>query len=538
MQAAARWLDVDVAARVGWTVSVAVLLVYVVCALRATGRSAPETAGPPPRRLVAAAFGVFALAVATRWWFAPRMFGSWYFSDDAFDSCVMPLQLARGEPIWGGGTNYLTYLAYLGAYRLLGFAPSVGRLVNILVFAAAVAVFHPAVALAFGRDVARFMSLVLLGASGFFVHSVFPTAITFSLLPVALVVAILLRPIGPRSAAALGPILGASCFLYPAAPVTGAAVVGFHGLLCRDAWSRRARVAALGGAAIAGVGVWLARRLGPGSQALTQWGGGFLTISRVPEATAAVFQDLFWSSTTWNTFNLTAPYIDAGLQGFLLVACLAALPFRGGRWGHRHAWTCICLGATLATILITGMGGPYPGVRRAFSALPLLALVAALGWQALRETAPRRIVNALTVLAFATVALQSAAIVRSWPLSGRSPFMEAVRNVFELGDQRVRDVLLLAYQVDQYRAQHYRCALELDDDLRRHFGTVHIVEAGALRDSVPLPQPFVLFANQVFEAERLEHAFGRLPTRAVVRQPEPGVRADQLVAFYEFGEGS
>ena len=220
------------------------------------------------------------VALASRYWASRVAFGEWYAGGEIFDSCVDPLQLIEGEPIHWGGTNYLTYLIYYAVYQIFGFSPAVARMTNAVVFSVSLVVLHHALVPKLGRRVAWFVSGMLLSSSAFVVHSVYATAITFSLLPTAILIFLLARPLTTWSTAVLGPVLVMGLFLYPAAFLTGAPLVLFHAVLCRREWRWRHRLAGLGGLAVAGATAWLVRSWLDGRASRPQFGGGSFVLER------------------------------------------------------------------------------------------------------------------------------------------------------------------------------------------------------------------------------------------------------------------
>jgi len=140
--------------------------------------------------------GIFLIVLLVRLYSAKLMYGSWFIQDDAFDSCIDPFQLLLGENIWGDGTNYLTYIFYLLAYKIFGYSLIASYSVNVVIFSLSLAVLSYATYKQFGLIASIVVLLVCITSYPFILHSIYATALTFSFLPVALMLLLFSVPFG------------------------------------------------------------------------------------------------------------------------------------------------------------------------------------------------------------------------------------------------------------------------------------------------------------------------------------------------------
>jgi len=142
---------------------------------------------------------VLSLLIVVRVWAIFCMNSNWFIQDDAFDACIMPFQMSHHEPIWGGGTNYLTYLAYLVVYKFFDFSVRAASAVNVAVFILSFILIADAVRRELGTVVALFLVAVCAVSYPLILHSAYATAITFGFLPLGGMLAVLTRPAGLMS---------------------------------------------------------------------------------------------------------------------------------------------------------------------------------------------------------------------------------------------------------------------------------------------------------------------------------------------------
>jgi hypothetical protein len=184
---------------------------------------------------------LFVVAFTNRYFLSGLMLGPWCVFDEALDSCIIPFQISQGESIWGGSTYNLGHLIRLMSYRFFGFSPAVARTTNIVFFAASVIVSYWALLRPFGRKVAWSVVGMMLLSSPFIVHSIYATVMTFCLLPTAVLLWILTRPLTQTTAGLLGVALVAGLYLYAGAFLTGVCLVFFHAIVFYRSWTWKTR---------------------------------------------------------------------------------------------------------------------------------------------------------------------------------------------------------------------------------------------------------------------------------------------------------
>ncbi len=535
--------------RVGWIVSIILLCCWAVwlivdrCSQQkafSAGHASPPRLPLSPASTLLISVVLFVGAFASRYWLSRFMFGPWYFADEAFDSCIMPYQLSRSEAIWGGGTNYLTYLIYLAAYRLFGFGVGVARAVNSGLFAGSAVIVFWALHGAFGARVSGVVLGMMLLSSSFITHSIYATAITFSFLPSSIILFILTKPLTDRSAALLGITLNASLYLFPAAFLTGVCLVFFHAVVFyRDYWTWRTRLIGLIACVLSGGLGYQMRLTLTGNPHWNQWAGGFLSFDQAIPSILVVLKDVFWESRSWNTLNLGMPYLDTAMAGFLMIGVGASLiPSKSCPPTRERRWVLISLLSFFGSVALSALAGAYPGVRRIFPSMLLLFFVAGLGLEQFwRRAMLRPALASAVIVCFGLVATRSYVVAReSWPLSGQSDFMVAARETLLHRGNGRQEVVIIAYDSDQYLAQHYRCALSLDDTLNGRFHSVGVIRRAGLSQRPDLPTHFILFANELFSDRQLEDMFGSRPHSSTIRRPVTSPRPGVLAAIYEFSE--
>lgn len=476
---------------------------------------------------------IFLLAVASRLWLRSHMTGPAFFGDEPFDSCIHPYELSLGEPLGqGGATNVLTYATYLAAYRVFGFSPMTARLVNVLVYATSVTVFAAAARTAISVVAARAMAVMTLIGTSFVPHSVYATAITFGLLPVALLTWTLRGPVRPRHAVAAAAITAASLLLYPGGFLTSVAWVGASLTIDRRAWDWRSRVALLVGTAVCAWAALQARTLATGSAAYGQWAGGSLMSDHAWRGIWVTLGDTFWSTTSWNTLAGAMPYFDPAFTGCFVVGMALAL---GGAHAMRAParWSAVALAAFLATTIAAAFAGDYPGIRRAYAAMPLVVLVAAIGFDEIWRRGPRAAVGAAAAVALLCAAADVRAISRFWPLSGVYRAVADARTL--IGEQTAwgQDVVIVGAGDEQYRAQHLRCWLGLDPDIARRVGSIRALSTPVVPVPLALPGRVLLLSIAPLSETQMVGLLGRAPVR-IDAVAGVGAARDRIHAAYEF----
>ncbi len=138
----------------------------------------------------------------------------------------------------GRAHSLLVFLIYLIAHRVLGFNAEVARATNTFFFATSLVIFYWAIQRPRSKGVALFVVGMMLLSSSFIVQSVYATAISFSLLPAALIFWILARPLTHGSAGWLGLTLVARLFLYPGEFLTGICLALFHAIFFFHSFGR------------------------------------------------------------------------------------------------------------------------------------------------------------------------------------------------------------------------------------------------------------------------------------------------------------
>lgn len=489
---------------------------------------------------------LFTVTFISRYWLSRSMFGPWFFTDEFIESCINPFKLSQGEWLWGGYTNYLTYAMYLVSYRFLWFSPQVARATNIFSFAIAVAIFHWAMERPFGKHVGWFVTAMMLVSSPFITHSIYAASIAFSLLPTAAILFILTRPLTLGSAVILGPALVASLYLYPAGFLTCTCLIFFHAIVFHPSWTRPSRAAFLASFALSGGLSYYLRLLLTHNPNWNQWAGGILSFDHIGPHSMVVLKDVFWASNSWDAANHQAPYLDTVMIGFLIIGIVSSFLLSKSQLStFERKWVWIGLLTFFGSVVLSALGRDYPGVRRIFSSLPLLFVIAGLGvksfwqWKTFRPC-----LAAVIIVCFGLVALRSYSISQmEWPgyryWTRQPDFMMGARQTLVQKTNSQRKVVLISYSSDgHYRGDQYRCALSLDENLNQYFQTVTVIRREQLDHKQNLQGEFVLLANELFSEKQLHDAFGRPPSSTRIRRPSTSPRLDELVAIYEFTKDS
>jgi hypothetical protein len=485
---------------------------------------------------------LFTVTFLSRYWLSRFMFGPWFFTDEFIESCINPFRLAQGESLWGGYTSYLTYSMYLTSYRLFWFSPQVARATNIFSFAISVTILYWAMERSFGKKVSWFITAMILLSSPLITHSIYAASIAYSLLPTAAILFILTRPLALSSALILGPALVAGLYLYPAAFLTCACLIFFHGIVFYPSWRWPARAAFLASFALSGGLSYYLRFLLTQNTNLEQWAGGLLSFEHIVPNSARVLKDVFWESDSWDAVNHGAPYLDTVIIGFLIIGIVSSFLLSKSQLStFERKWVWIGLLTFFGSVVLSALARDYPGVRRVFSSLPLLFLIAGLGlkyfwrWKTFRPC-----LAAVIIVCFGLVALRSYVISQlDWPSyrywTKQPDFMMGARQALLESTNAQKKVVLISYSSDgHYRGHQYLCALSLDENLNQYFQTVTVIRREQLDHKQNLQGEFVLLANELFSEKQLHDAFGRPPSSTRIRKPSTSPRLDELVAIYEF----
>jgi len=495
------------------------------------------------------AFALFSVAFINRYWLSRFIFGPWFFADEALEDCICPFQLSRGESIWGGNTAYLVWLSYLMAYRLFGFGVEVARLTNIFFFAISVVIVYWALHRPFGQQVRWFVVGMMLLSSPLITHSMYATSIAFSLLPTAIILWILTRPLSWGSAGFLGIVPVAGLYLYPGAFLTGICLILFHAILFYRSWTWRTRHILLVTFAVSGGLAYRFRLALSGNSnwkhSWKQWAGGHMSFEQIGQNSIVMLKDTFWESLSFGALNSGAPYIDTVIVGLLIIGVVSSLIVAKSQpLMFDRKWIWISLLSFLGSVFLSGLAAHYPGVRRIFSSLPLLFLIAGLGlkhfwqWKAFRP-----FLGGAVIVCFSLVASRSYAIgQKEWPtlryFSRLPDFMVGARETLLQTANSQKNIVIIAYDSNQWGGQLYRCALSLDDNLNRHFQSVIEIPRLRLNQRQNLQGEFVLFANELFSENQLQDIFGQPPTSSKIRRFSKTPQPDDLIAIYEFTSDS
>lgn len=423
------------------------------------------------------------LMIVLRIWAVLYMNTNWFIQDDAFDACIMPFQMSHNEPIWGGGTNYLTYLSYLAIYRLFDFSVRAASAVNATVFILSFIMIATAVRRELGTTVAFFVVAICAASYPLIVHSTYATAITFAFLPLGVMLTVLTRPAGVMSGAILSLSLAVSLFLYPGGTLVGVSLVASHALLMPIWWNVRAWIGLGVGGVLGGVGAYLVRHSLASSGKMTQWAGGYMQFDVIGSSTWVVLKDTLWHSTSWNTYNDGVPYFEPMWLGWLICGFFfLTVAVARRQFGTEERWLAIAFLVFFGSAVLSAMTGVYPGVRRIVSAIPFLYLVCAIIfarlWQQCQRPWP---ILALVVISWALMLVRTVTFASSnWPLSRGSEFIAESLKMLQDVPARTRKVVIFSDLNDQFKGLEYRCSLGLTRSYTERFDPPEVMS----RDSI------------------------------------------------------
>ena len=485
--------------------------------------------------------GIFLAVLIIKLHSAKMMYGSWFIQDDAFDSCIDPYQLLLGESIWGGGTNYLTYTIYLCAYNLFGYSLATSYSVNVIVFSISLSVLFLAAYRQFGFITGTFLLLVCITSYPLILHSIYATALTFSFLPVALMLFTLSCRNSFIAALLLVFYLCLSLFFYPGAFLTGICLLFFHFIFFPKWWRNLKTVTGvLISFLVMGPLTLFVKNTFSGNNNLSYWAGGIFSTHNSFKNSIVVFQDVFWKSTTWNAMNFNAPYFEPPVFMLLLTALLLLfLSINYKCFTNAEKWICIFLLTFFGSAALSALSGPYPGVRRVIASLPLLYIVCGLGAQRFSElNIARAPILILALVGILLIAGRSYFIMQhNWPLSHSSDFMEKSLELLANKKSSTKTIIIASYPGDQFQAQHYRCALGLNDNYQQQFSPPLIIPRISFNrnlGNISQDDSIVFFANENFSSAQLAKAFGKQPDISYNFMETHRPRPDKLVEAHVF----
>ena len=116
--------------------------------------------------------------------------------------------------------------------------------------------------------------------------------------------------------------------------------------------------------------------------------------------------------------------------------------------------------------------------------------------------------------------------------------MRAVEETLLESANTQKNLLIIGYDLDQYHALHYRCALSLNVTLNQYFQTVHVIPQTELHRRHEVGGEYVPFANGLFSDGRLKVIFGPPPASSSIRKFSESPKPDELIAIYEFTSDS
>lgn len=270
-----------------------------------------------------------------------------------------------------------------------------------------------------------------------------------------------------------------------------------------------------------------------------------MSFEQIGQNSIVMLKDTFWESISFNALNSGAPYIDTVIVGLLIIGVVSSfIVAKSHPLMFDRKWMWISLLSFLGSVFLSGLAAHYPGVRRIFSSLPLLFLIAGLGlkhfwqWKAFRP-----FLGGAVIVCFSLVASRSYAIgQKDWPRLGyfsRLPdFMVGAREILSQTTNSQNNIVVIAYDSDQWSGQLYRCALSLDERLNTHFQSVIVIPRSGLNLKQDLQGEFILLANELFSESQLQDIFGQAPTSSKIRKQSKVPHHGELVAIYDFTKNS
>lgn len=326
--------------------------------------------------------------------------------------------------------------------------------------------------------------------------------------------------------------------MYPSATVYSALLLFIHQIIFRNQWPRYLYFVSFFMFFLDLLALYLIRQLTltSGTGDVTQWAGGWIAFADMGQSISVVLRDLFWESTSWNTFNVGVPYFDPVLIGFFLVGIFSSMMSATSRRVFGR-WVFVAYSALLGTVVVTAAGGPYPGVRRVLPALPLAFLPLGIAFDYIINSGKRRGVRILLVLIpLCIITLRTYFIAQtSWPIGSPPPFVMDSEKFILDHDIHVEAVFLKPEIGDQFLSQHYRCALGFNERIASRVGKVKVLpENLQLVKTNELPCRFLLLANEEMTAEELLFLFGRQTSKEFIVRPGATREGYKLVAAYLF----
>ena len=314
----------------------------------------------------------------------------------------------------------------------------------------------------------------------------------------------------------------------------------FHIIFFTRWWTLKTVTGALASFLVMGPFTLVVRNFSSSNSRLSHWAGGNFSFHNFLEKIVVVLQDTFWKSTTWNTLNYNVPYFEPPLL-FLLISAVFLLLFsiKYKSFSFAEKWICVFVLTYLGSTTLSAFSGQYPGVRRVISSLPLLYIICGISLQKFLDLKiARGVVLIATVIGITLIAGRSYFITQNkWPLTHKSAFMEESSRLLAKTEKQVQKVIIASYRGDQFQAQHYRCALGLDQNYQQQFSPPLIIPRNSFNRPLVEINPedsFVFLANENFDENQLLKAFGRKPDASYSFQQTERPRPDLLVEAHVF----
>jgi hypothetical protein len=450
---ALRWLLIDHDVATGATIS-GVILVYLAASRML--RPEPVTANGGSRWTARnAAIGVFCIVLLSRLVYSKLMFDSWYLQDDAFDTCIKPLQMGTGLPIWGNDTGFLMYPLYWVLGELAGPEIQTTNAFTALLFSASLAVAVFLVVRCHGLAAGLVFGALITLSYPFVVHSVYSSAITWGA-PAALIGSawfLTRREITRGVAAGLAIVTILSLYMYPGATVSLLALAAAHRLILGARWRTGAEPVFAGVLVVAYLATQLAisRWLVANPVVRTQFAGGHLAVDAraAAEALWVYFREPFYFTNSWDAINLGGPYFEPVLLWVLVGALFAR---------HRPSLAATC--ALVIAGVLASFLGDYPGARRIMWVFPSLYLTLATYLAGVARGSCRVVVALCISLALVGLRSWTAAAV-SKPLSRPNAVVVECEKWRAAAGTAIDRAVLVLFEDDknQYRSHHYWCYL-------------------------------------------------------------------------------
>ena len=457
-----RWLLIDHDVLTGAAIS----LVFLVCltmsgafrrqtaAAEEPGHLAEKTSRTSARNLALVVFCVFLIS---RLVYSKFMFDSWYYQDDALDTCIKPLQMLTGLPIWGTDTGFVMYPLYWLLGEVAGPNIQITNAFTALLFSTSLAASLLLVVRFCGLAPGVVLGAIITLSYPFVVHSVYSSAIAWGA-PTALIGSawfLTRREITLKVGAGLAVVTIVSLYMYPGATVALLALAAAHRLILGSRWRTGAEFV-FAGALAAGylasqlvVSRWLV-----GTPLLrTQFAGGHLSfdLKAIGHVLWIYLREPFYFTDSWDAINLGGPYFEPALLWVLVTALY-----------RRHRLTLVALCALMIAGALAAFLGSYPGVRRTMWVFPGLYLALATYLAGVMRGS-RRVgarVGVVLCISLGLIGLRSwTAAAVSKPLSRPNAFVIELEKWRAAAGAAIDGAVLVLFEddKDQYQSHHYWC---------------------------------------------------------------------------------